>query len=90
MPAQYLDRIIGSSPAVLNSAGDVSKFETTPYDDRIGAQSVYEALQIGASQNPQGAVMNCVRIFANLRDAREPTSGVEQVRSQVIFRENLP
>jgi LacI family transcriptional regulator len=42
------------------------------------------------TQNPQGAVMNCVRIFANLRDGREPHSGVEQVRSQVIFRENLP
>jgi LacI family transcriptional regulator len=42
------------------------------------------------TQNPQGAVMNCVRIFANLRDGRDPNSGVEQVRSQVIFRENLP
>ena len=42
------------------------------------------------TQNPQGAVMNCVRIFANLRDGREPHSGTEQVRSQVIFRENLP
>ncbi len=42
------------------------------------------------TQNPQGAVMSCVRIFANLRDGRELSSGVEQVRSQVIFRENLP
>ena len=42
------------------------------------------------TQNPQGAVMNCVRIFANLRDGREQNVGVEQVRSQVIFRENLP
>jgi LacI family transcriptional regulator len=42
------------------------------------------------TQNPQGAVMNCVRIFANLRDGRDAHSGVEQVRSQVIFRENLP
>ncbi len=42
------------------------------------------------TQNPQGAVMNCVRIFANVRDGREPTSGVETTRSQVIFRENLP
>ncbi len=42
------------------------------------------------TQNLQGAVMNCVRIFANLRDGREPTSGVETTRSQVIFRENLP
>jgi len=29
-------------------------------------------------------------IFANLRDGREATSGVETTRSQVIFRENLP
>ena len=42
------------------------------------------------TQNPQGAVMNCVRIFANLRDGREANLGVEMVRSQVIFRENLP
>ncbi|OIQ74433.1 D-allose-binding periplasmic protein precursor [mine drainage metagenome] len=42
------------------------------------------------TQNPQSAVMNCVRIFANLRDKREAHSGVEMVRSQVIFRENLP
>lgn len=42
------------------------------------------------TQNPQGAVMNCVRIFANLQDGREPTSGVETTRSHVIFRENLP
>jgi len=34
--------------------------------------------------------MNCVRIFANLRDGREPTSRVETTRSQVIFRANLP
>lgn len=42
------------------------------------------------TQNPLGAVMNCVRIFANLRDGRDATSGVEVTRSQVIFRENLP
>jgi LacI family transcriptional regulator len=42
------------------------------------------------TQNPQTAVMSCVRIFSNLRDRREVNSGVEVVRSQVIFRENLP
>lgn len=42
------------------------------------------------TQNPLGAVMNCVRIFANLRDGQEITKGVEVTRSQVIFRENLP
>lgn len=42
------------------------------------------------TQNPHSAVTNCVRIFANVRDGREPGSGVEITRSQVIFRENLP
>lgn len=42
------------------------------------------------TQNPLGAVVNCVRIFANLRDGHEITKGVETTRSQVIFRENLP
>jgi LacI family transcriptional regulator len=42
------------------------------------------------NQSAQSALMNCVRIFANLRDRREPLAGVEATRSQVILRENLP
>lgn len=42
------------------------------------------------TQNPQSATMNCVRIFANLRDHRPVMSGVDPVHSQIIFRENLP
>jgi LacI family transcriptional regulator len=42
------------------------------------------------TQNPQVAILSCVRIFANLRDRRDVMSGVETARSQVIFRENLP
>ncbi|NDZ15515.1 LacI family transcriptional regulator [Variovorax sp. WS11] len=42
------------------------------------------------TQSPQVTLMNCVRIFANLRDGRETLAGVESTRSQVIFRENLP
>lgn len=42
------------------------------------------------TQSPQATLMNCVRIFANLRDQRDTLSGVEATRSQVIFRENLP
>ncbi len=42
------------------------------------------------TQSPQSAIMNCVRIFANLREKRELTAGIEANRSQVIFRENLP
>ena len=42
------------------------------------------------TQSPHTTLMNCVRIFTNLRDKREALSGVETTRSQVIFRENLP
>ena len=42
------------------------------------------------TQSPHTTLMNCVRIFANLRDGREALVGVENTRSQVIFRENLP
>lgn len=42
------------------------------------------------TQNPQNAMMSCVRMFTNLRDKRDVMSGVDAVRSQVIFRENLP
>ncbi|MES1162949.1 MAG: substrate-binding domain-containing protein, partial [Rhizobacter sp.] len=42
------------------------------------------------TQSPHSTLMNCVRIFTNLRDRREIQSGVESTRSQVIFRENLP
>jgi LacI family transcriptional regulator len=42
------------------------------------------------TQSPQTAMMSCVRMFTNLRDKREVMSGVDAVRSQVIFRENLP
>lgn len=42
------------------------------------------------TQSPHTTLMNCVRIFTNLRDKREALSGVETTRSPVIFRENLP
>lgn len=34
--------------------------------------------------------MSGVRIVAKLRDGLAPGTGIEQVRSQVIFWENLP
>lgn len=41
-------------------------------------------------QTPHNLISNCVRIFANLRDGRQATVGVEPVRVQIVFRENLP
>ena len=48
------------------------------------------SMDVVITQSPQTTLMNCVRMFANLRDKREVLTGVETTRSQVIFRENLP
>jgi LacI family transcriptional regulator len=42
------------------------------------------------NQHPHAMVLNCVRIFTNLRDGRSATSGVEPVRISIVLRENLP
>ena len=47
-----LDRLTGTEPAPLRTAADLAAFEAVPYDERIAAQSTYEALQIGASIDP--------------------------------------
>lgn len=42
------------------------------------------------NQHPQTMILNCVQIFANLRDGRGATSGVEPMRISIVLRENLP
>jgi LacI family transcriptional regulator len=42
------------------------------------------------TQHQQASVLNCVRIFTNLRDGREPLTGVDPVGINVVLRENLP
>jgi LacI family transcriptional regulator len=42
------------------------------------------------NQHPQTMLLNCVRIFSNLRDGRGATAGVEPVRIGIVLRENLP
>lgn len=42
------------------------------------------------NQHPQTMLLNCVRIFGNLRDGRGATAGVEPVRISIVLRENLP
>jgi LacI family transcriptional regulator len=42
------------------------------------------------TQTPQATVMNCVRIFANLRERHDPLAGVEALRISIVLRENLP
>jgi len=42
------------------------------------------------TQYPHTTVMNCVRVFANLRDGRDVMTGVEPVRISIVLRDNLP
>lgn len=51
-PAHLLDHCIGNTLPRFVSDDDKVAFEITPYQERIAAQSTYEALQRGASHNP--------------------------------------
>jgi len=61
-----------------------------PYPAPSGSPLIAGTMDAVITQNPPGAVAHCVRIFSNQRDRRDVLSGVEHVRTQVIFREKLP
>jgi LacI family transcriptional regulator len=42
------------------------------------------------TQDPQTMVLNCVRIFTNLREGKPALAGIEPLRISLIVRENLP
>jgi fatty-acyl-CoA synthase len=50
--AYVLDRLIGDERPSFATAAEVERFEVTPYDERIAAQSTYDALRLGAAVNP--------------------------------------
>jgi fatty-acyl-CoA synthase len=52
-----LDRTMHEGGARLRNAADVAALESLPYAERIGAQSTYEALQIGAAVAPKSAAI---------------------------------
>ncbi|HZV93070.1 MAG TPA: AMP-binding protein, partial [Caldimonas sp.] len=52
-----LDRVDGASLPRLRDAADVVALERVAYADRVAAQSTYEALQIGASHDPDAAAI---------------------------------
>ncbi|MBS0303146.1 MAG: AMP-binding protein, partial [Proteobacteria bacterium] len=66
--AHSLDRFIGADLPRLASATYLAAFESTPYAERIAAQSTYEALQIGAAIDPQAPAIQ----FLSKADPDEP------------------
>jgi fatty-acyl-CoA synthase len=54
MPGVHLlDRCIGNEYPTFASDADVRSFEKIAYADRIAAQSVYDAIRLGAAHNPE-------------------------------------
>jgi fatty-acyl-CoA synthase len=51
--AHPLDAAIGSELPSLRTAAEQAAFEATPYEQRIKAQSIYAALQLGAALAPE-------------------------------------
>src|SRR5271165_6643539 len=52
-----LDRLLGDQRPSLSNAAQVKALEAVPFDERIAAQSTYEALQIGAAINPDATAL---------------------------------
>jgi len=42
------------------------------------------------TQDPEATVLNCVRIFTNVREDKAALAGVHPVRISLVMRENLP
>ena len=52
--AHSLDRVIDNEYPTFATDAEVQAFERVPYADRIAVQSTYEAIKLGAAQNPDG------------------------------------
>jgi fatty-acyl-CoA synthase len=68
--AHALDRLIGASLPHLRSAADVQAFEATArYEERVAAQSTYEALQLGAAIAPDAPALQFIASAESLEPA---------------------
>jgi fatty-acyl-CoA synthase len=64
-----LDRRIGNAYPSFATDAELRTFEETPYAERIAAQSTYEALRLGAAQNPDAPA---IQFLANADPADQP------------------
>lgn len=69
-PAHALDRLIGDALPTFRTAADVQAFEASAtYEDRIAAQSTYEALQRGAAIAPDAPALQFIASAESLEPA---------------------
>jgi len=68
--AHVLDRLIGDAMPTFRTAADVQAFESgARYEERIAAQSTYEALQLGAGVAPDAPALQFIASAASLEPA---------------------
>ncbi|MEO5670950.1 MAG: acyl-CoA synthetase [Ramlibacter sp.] len=66
-PAHLLDAVIGTELPPLRDAAEVADFERTPYEQRIRANSTYEALRLGSAADPDAPAIQ----FLSMADPQE-------------------
>ncbi|MGE4242983.1 acyl-CoA synthetase [Ramlibacter sp.] len=69
MGLHLLDRVIGDEWPSLASDAEVRAFESIPYEERIAAQSTYDALRLGAEHDPECPALH---FLANASPDEEP------------------
>jgi fatty-acyl-CoA synthase len=78
--AHLLDRFIGEQYPTFAGAADIDAFEAVPYAERIAAASTFEAIRLGAANNPDAPA---IRFLPNADPADTP---VEISHGQFIAR----
>src|SRR5262249_33633996 len=70
MPGIHLlDRVIGQDYPSFATDADIRAFEKTPYAERIAGESTFEAIRLGAAENPDAPA---IRFLANADPADQP------------------
>jgi LacI family transcriptional regulator len=54
-----------------------------------GSAEPYGTMDAGITQDHAATVLNCVRIFKNLREGSSALSGIEPLRINLFVRESL-
>jgi fatty-acyl-CoA synthase len=78
--AHLLDRFIGEQYPTFAGAADIDAFEAVPWTERVAAASTFEAIRLGAANNPDAPA---IRFLPNADPADTP---VEISHAQFIAR----
>ena len=85
----------GASDGIARALREASRASTVTFIGHGLTPDTQAALSDGTmdvaiTQDHQIMVLNCLRIFTNLREGRAALSGIEPIRISLFVRENLP